>query len=225
MSASWPPPHPPTMMPVMHVTVALHTTLVRVKSTSASSDSLKASASCTAFRVVLLQRLTKRWWSRCPYVFVRDRSLSAFKWYLGPHARGFSPRATTQFTRLKSFSFKKKIEKKDMHREDIYSCVVYVFFLFDRKGTTCHNSILWSAPSYFFRKEGWMQKKSIFVLVPGAFLRIFLYSDNTSGNTKHGILPNVSVLVIQHKIAEKAGWRGLCQVMIIHFHYWGFTCL
>lgn len=44
-------PLPPILMLGMHVSVALHTTLIQVKSTSASSDSLKASASCTAFHV------------------------------------------------------------------------------------------------------------------------------------------------------------------------------
>lgn len=42
---------PPILVLVMHVSVAWRTTLIRVKSTSASSDSLKAGASRTAFHV------------------------------------------------------------------------------------------------------------------------------------------------------------------------------
>lgn len=42
---------PPILVLVMHVSVARRTTLIRVKSTSASSDSLKAGASRTAFHV------------------------------------------------------------------------------------------------------------------------------------------------------------------------------
>lgn len=92
-------PPPPILVLVMHVSVAWRTTLIRVKSTSASSDSLKAGASRTAFHVD--QCSTAMSDKEGDEVGVRavceGRSRETFG-----HLRGDSPRATTQVTQLKA---------------------------------------------------------------------------------------------------------------------------